>query len=328
MGIQCRIDEAYRWLALRKELLVDAHQDGGKDRCGRGGAADQRRQARIVNDDIVTDGSDVRIATAGAIEDAFVGADIGAVRGLVRRIWGRGVLQVALHGGRLVGGLGVDVAETTAGREASDGDFGVAAGAGARRKSGGSDGRHIWAVNGEGRVEDGAIVQAAVWSGNAGVSRGDDDGDTLQAELHVFAALALLVVYRRLGFVAAIRDRDHVGRLVHTALQLALVAAGSGIWVGRVISIVASDSVGGESAVGAVNRVEKVVQKSRELVVGLVVGIVRLEQNTSLGPDDRVRDLKVQVGFRTSVGDTRRRGGAIDTLQCWVSSLGDIPMFN
>jgi hypothetical protein len=62
--------------------------------------------------------------------------------------------------------------------------------------------------------------------------------------------------------------------------------------------------------------------------VGLVVGIVRLEQNTSLGPDDRVRDLKVQVGFRTSVGDTRWRGGAIDTLQCWVSSLRDIPMFN
>lgn len=86
----------------------------------------------------------------------------------------------------------------------------------------------------EARAEDhrlaGGVRQASVrvvvacGAGHARVAGGDDEADALQAELHELVALPLLVRGRRVGLLAAVRDRDDVRRLVDAALEVALVS--------------------------------------------------------------------------------------------------------
>jgi hypothetical protein len=60
-----------------------------------------------------------------------------------------------------------------------------------------------------------------VEGGDAIVTRGEQDGMTLQAEFHEFIALALGVGDREIGFGLSIGGTDDGGGLVYTALKLA-----------------------------------------------------------------------------------------------------------
>lgn len=121
------------------------------------------------------------------------------------------------------------------------------------------------------------------------------------------------------GFPPAVGDGDHVGGLVHPALELTLVAALSRVGVGWV-------QRGNLAAVGAVDGVEEVVQEAFVGVVVLVDGVVGLVEDGVLGPDERVRDLEVQVGFRARAEDVGWGFGAVDSAEDGVSAVGDFPV--
>ena len=89
----------------------------------------------------------------------------------------------------------------------------------------------VWAAVRLRWTEDcGVWAKASVWRAvtrntcNARVSGRNKDGDTLKAELHELVALTSLVVFWQVLFLFTITDRHDVGRLVDTALELALVA--------------------------------------------------------------------------------------------------------
>ena len=100
-----------------------------------------------------------------------------------------------------------------------------------------------------------AVVPAA--RGDAAVTRRKDDAGALHAELHELAALALLVVGRDVVLLLAVGDADDVGRLVHAALPLALVAQRVRVRVLGVDGRVTRLAECGVGAVGAVNGVEE-----------------------------------------------------------------------
>ena len=76
------------------------------------------------------------------------GGIVGAGGGVGFVGW-RGIGEVAVYGGALVGGLRVDVAEAAAGGESSDGDLVVALCLSAGREVGGAESGHIGTAGGK-----------------------------------------------------------------------------------------------------------------------------------------------------------------------------------
>jgi hypothetical protein len=279
VGVQDRVDEADGRLALRQQFLVNAGQNGREG--GRRGrrSSDQRRSARIVDDDVVADGGHIRVATSGTVVDAAIGTEAAVVDALVVGVrWVRR-LEVMGHRILLVVGDRIDVTEAAAGGEAGDGHFGVLGCARPRGQVCRTHGEEVGTGRWEIRDEDVAAVTEALAAGwpDARITRGHHDGDALQPQFHKLVALPLLVRVGQGGLVATVRDRDNIGGLVHTALQLALIAARCRVRVWRVVRGVTSFVIGRVRAVGAVNGVEEVVQEAVERVVGFVDRVVRLE---------------------------------------------------
>jgi hypothetical protein len=77
-------------------------------------------------------------------------------------------------------------------------------------------------------------------SGNTIVARRDDDGNTLETELHDLVTLPSLVVDVEV-LTSAVGDGDDIRGLVNSALQLALVTSSLGVWVWRIDWGVSSD---------------------------------------------------------------------------------------
>lgn len=295
VGVQHRVDKADSRPAGSQTLLVDASQHASKYGGGGGGSAYGGGRTLVENDDLVADGGHIWISTANAVVNTTILAEAVVVDALV--IW---VARVGL--GEVVGhGLGlpcwslVDVAETATRGEARHGHFLVAAGSSPQRKDGRSHGGHVRAGGREHGGKDIALLAKAVAGSrvsaaafNTGVTRGDHDRHTLHAKLHDFIALATLVGDGQIGLGPAVGDGDHVGRFVHSALQLSLIAARRRVWV---MGVERRNVV----AVRTVDRIQEVVQEAVEGVVALVDHVVCLEQNRVLRPNDRIGDLEVQI---------------------------------
>ena len=236
--------------------------------------------------------------------------------------------QEVVDSSLLISGLRIDVGESTTGWEAGDGDFSVLGDISTLGEEGGSCASDVWACNGEIRREDlvsGTQAGGVVAASDTRVSRGDDDGNTLESELHPFVALALLVVGREVRLLLSVRDGDDVGGLVHTALELTLESSRVGIWVAGVKSWgVTSLAEGGKCAVTAVDAVEEVVEETGEVIVGLVEIIIGLEQNGVLRIDDGVGELEVQVRFSSSGVNGNWGGSTIDTVQDGLGALRNV----
>ena len=274
MRVQGRIDEPDGTFPKIESRLIDERDDGAKDgRRGRG-AVDER--------ELAVDGDDIVRAVGRNVGNAFrllgVVEAVGAVRG-------RMVAEEGLHGRGLVVREGEDVGEAAAGVDDCFARFFGRGDGGAWSDLRGADGGDVGAAAGEGRVEDagGAVVvpfrdrvdAAAAVAGDAVVSGGVDDCDALQAEFHVFLALAHLVGWGQVGllgmsvltlknvwgetryFVVPIGGADHVGGSVATAVLRPLVTTTSGIGIGGVLCWVVPTLKG---AVRSVNGVEEVVE--------------------------------------------------------------------
>lgn len=106
----------------------------------------------------------------------------------------------------------------------------------------------------------------------------------LQTELEEFVALALGVGDGEIGFGLTVGGTDDVSRLVNSAHELSLVAAGTGVWVDRVNArVIALLSVGLVCAVGAIESIkEGVEQVGGGDFNGLVELIIDLIQSDGL----------------------------------------------
>lgn len=169
--------------------------------------------------------------------------------------------------------------------------------------------------------------------GDAVVSCRDQNRCPLEAELHELVTLALLVVGGQVPLGLAIGDGDDVRRLVHTALELALVTPW--IWVGvvridtRGISSNAECSV---VAVTAIESVKKCVQVAIEERFGVSTRLIRsvpiicLVKDRLLRPDERVCHGKVDIRLSSVVDAVRVHGclGAVDELVLGMRSSGDL----
>ena len=94
------------------------------------------------------------------------------------------------------------------------------------------DGTYIWTVGWERRressailvdvaillIETAVIVSRVVSVRNTRVTRGKDNTDTLQRQLHPLTALSFLVESRKRAFILAVRDRDNVADWSPTTL--------------------------------------------------------------------------------------------------------------
>jgi hypothetical protein len=94
------------------------------------------------------------------------------------------------------------------------------------------DGTYIWTVGWERRressailvdvaivlIETAVIVSRVVSVRNTRVTRGKDNTDTLQRQLHPLTALSFLVESRKRTFNLAVRDRDNVADWSPTTL--------------------------------------------------------------------------------------------------------------
>ena len=282
MAIKHRIHESDRLLPSRQTLLIDPINNGSENGSAGARSATEPELAFVVDGDVVSVRSDVRIAPSGAIVDAdavgvIVGFPVGRVRWLV-------VGEEGFDGFGLVLGLAVDVGEAAAGGECDavwvacwvhDGRFGIEDGF-ARVDLGGTDVCEVWTAVGPGGAEDGSVlrgaavlVQASVrtviaWRAcHAIVSRSVEYRNALQAELHEFIALTLLIVCWKVSLLPAIGYRDDISGLVDATLQLALITTRGVVGVGRVEDwVVACFAKGRVSAVGAVEGIEERVETS------------------------------------------------------------------
>lgn len=325
MRIQHGVHKSHGRLADREPLLVNPSQDGCKHRRSSRGTANKRRHALVEDHDVVRDGCDVRVRAPNPVVDAAVLREAAVVDALVERVPGIGAGEVVLDGLLLVVCALVDVAEPAARGERGHGDFFVLAGVGAEGEVAPADGGEVGTGGREVRGEDFPFRPEALSGGgiaipafDAGVAGCDDDGDTLQAEFHPLGALAALVRDGEVSLGAAVRDGENLGGLVDAALELAFVAAVGGIGVRRV-------QRGDLAAVGSIDSIQKGVQKATEVVVCCVIWIICLKENGVLRPDDRIRDLKVQVGFGPCIGHAGWGLSAVDGLQDGMSALGNLP---
>ena len=81
---------------------------------------------------------------------------------------------------------------------------------------------------------------------------------------------------------------------------------------------VAGLAEGSVVAVGAVNRIQEVVQEPVKCVMVLIVRVIGLEENRILRPDDRVRDLEVKIRLWSGISNAGGRFGTVDSLQLRV----------
>ena len=331
---QSRVHEAHGRLSDRNPLLVDTVDDGRKDgrRCR--GTANEGRLPVEDDSHVVANGREIRISTAAAVVDAAVGDSSAGVVGARRAVAlvgsGHVAGQVGADNLRLVARHGIDVGEPTARGEAGDGALGIGGGASTSWEGGGAEGGDVGAGGGEVRVEnlagaaEAAIRVAVVGAAgrDAGVTRGDDDGSALHAELHHLSALALLVVGGQVVLLLAVGDGDDVGGLVDAALSLPLEAT-LGVGVLGVDWGVAGLAKGAEGAVGTVEGIEESVQEaSSTLTTGGVVGIVGLEDDAVLWVDDGVGDLEIEVGL----GSWAAAGSSatVDTIDLGLGGGGNV----
>ncbi len=275
MRVQRRIEEPNGPLAKIQPRLIDKSDDSAKNR--------RRSRGAVYKRELAVDGDDVVRAVGRDVGEA---ARLLGVVEAIGAVGGRVVAEEGLHGGGLVVRQGEDVGEAAAGED--DGFarlFGLDDG-GAGLDLGGADGGDVGAGAGEGRVEEagGAVVvlfrdgvdAAAAVAGDAVVARGVDDADALEAEFHVFLALAHFVKWGQVGllkmsvlllgetneerstyFVIAIRGANYVGGCVPTAVLRPLVTT-KGIGIDGVLRWVVSAL---KSAVRTVNGVEEVVER-------------------------------------------------------------------
>ena len=206
--------------------------------------------------------------------------------------------EPGLHGGGLVGGEGEDVGEAAAGvDDGFAGFFGLGDG-GVGLDLRGADGGDVGAGAGEGGVEfaRGAVVvfarggvdALAAVAGDAVVARGVEHRHALEAEFHVFVALAHLVEGGQVGFVVGVGGRDDICGCVAAAV----FGTGVGAWVGVRVGIYAV--LGGVVAalVGAVGTVDGIEEVVEGCALDEVTGLVECHL---LGVDQSHGVLQVEV---------------------------------
>ena len=329
--VQHGVHKPDRALASRQTFLVDTGQDGGEDRRRGRCTTDQVGDTGAEHEDIVRHGSHVRVRTANTVVDTAVLAQAAVVHALVVLVAGVVLGEVVLDNLALVIRPLVDVAETTARRELDHRLLFVLLGVRTGREVGSARGSQVGACRRELRCEDVVVLSKAVaWSrvaaaaGHTGVTRGHHDGNTLHTQLHELVALAALVRNGHVGFGTTVRDGNHVGWLVHSTLQLTLVTAIHIVRVRWVDVRVTGDTVRRVRAVRSIDGVEEVVKESRVVVVLLVLGVVGLVQDRVLRPDNGVRDLEVQVGFRSGLQKAVGRClSSINGIKDGVSASGN-----
>ena len=127
------------------------------------------------------------------------------------------------------------------------------------------------------------------WS-NAFIAASKENRRSLQSELEILITLPLLIRVRVVFLLEIVRNRYDICRLVHSALQLTLVAACVRIWIFRVeFAIVAAFTVSTVLTVRAIDCVQKGVEEA-DLVrckAGGPVSIVGLKDGHVLWVYDR-----------------------------------------
>jgi hypothetical protein len=88
------------------------------------------------------------------------------------------------------------------------------------------------------------------------VSRGVQNRDTHQAKLHIFVALALLVLWSQIRLIVTVRRGDDFGGGVAATVLWALIAS-VWVWVGGILNWVVTALV---CAVAAIDGVQEVVE--------------------------------------------------------------------
>lgn len=195
-----------------------------------------------------------------------------------------------------------------------------------------TDGEDVWAARGKIRVEDLASWAVAFLRSDAAIAAGHDDGGTLQAQLHPLVTLALHVVVGPTGLAAPIANANNVGRLVHAALELALVSARVGIGIDRVEALgrsaVACLTVGRIGAVTPINGVKEGVPETIEVSGGLVILIILLEENQALGIDQGPSGVKVKGSLQVDRDEFGRvldsSNGAVNQTLLRISAIGNV----
>jgi hypothetical protein len=171
----------------------------------------------VEDQDVVTNGADIRISSASTVIDTSIGANVLIIGALVRFVRRWRIRQIPIDSSTLVAGDGVDVGKTSSTAESSDGNFRVHPYAAARWEIGGTDSGDIWACGWEVRVENLTAAKTAICistvtssASYTGVPGCEDNRYTLHAKLHEFIALALLIGRRKIGFGAAVGDGNHI----------------------------------------------------------------------------------------------------------------------
>lgn len=209
---QSRVNKSKRALASSDALLVDESQNGTPEGRRERGSANCIVLSTVDNELILSYSRHVRITPAAVVVDLVDVCYVvkGAIHNdlVVRAKRQRSLylVKVRLDSVLLIVGNRVDIAEASTTGELSGGNLFKYLPRDWRRtrvrppQLSAADGENVWACLGEGRSEDGPYcwflirANAAQIRRNAGVARGDDNGSSLQAELQILVALAVLVV--------------------------------------------------------------------------------------------------------------------------------------
>jgi hypothetical protein len=81
VSVQDWVDEANGALASSETLIVDTSEDGRKDWRSCGGTADEGRSTHVEDQNIVTDGRDIRVTTAVAVVDTATSTNVCVTSG-------------------------------------------------------------------------------------------------------------------------------------------------------------------------------------------------------------------------------------------------------
>lgn len=187
------VKETERTLLPSLDTLIDDTGDKSGDNGRRLRSTTGGSLAAVDNNDTVESvGRDIGVTTAGAVVDSASVGD-GAIGGGVRGVTGVVVREVSGEGALLVVGSSVDVAETTTRGESLHGSSLGITGRRPSGKLGSTDGGDVRAAaKGAGDENVLPVAKAlSVAAGNARVTRGDEDGSSLETKLHPLVALAL-----------------------------------------------------------------------------------------------------------------------------------------
>lgn len=252
---QSRIHKSKRALSCSNALLVDESQYRTPKRSRKRGPANCVIVSSVDNNLILSYSRYIWIASTTAVIhlidicdviEAAVNNDL-VIR--AKRQRSLHLIIVRLNSVLLIIGDFVDVAETTTTWELGSGNlfkylpFNRRCTGVCPLQLGTANSEDIRARLGEGRCEYsphiGFLVRADTTQVrcNAVVARGYNNGNSLQAKLQILVALAVLVVVGKKIFNGAIRDRYHISRLVHAALELSLISHRRriiGVWIERI----------------------------------------------------------------------------------------------